>query len=171
MSYVDKNLLPGEIVKYRASRHWIVLIVPIVFGVFLIVLAIATLFVDPSAKGNAEIITGAGLSLFLIGGLFLLTALFRRRAIEMAVTSRRIVIKQGILRTRSLDMARARVESVQIDQGLLGKMCGYGNVTIRGVGGTPEPFSKISRPFEFRRQVQILIDPQGLDASNADDIT
>ena len=39
-------------------------------------------------------------------------------------------------------------------------MLGYGTITLRGVGGTPDPFPNIAHPLEFRRQVQHQLDLQ-----------
>src|SRR5881227_2654883 len=32
MSYVDKNLVPGETLLYQTRHHWIVLLVPVLIG-------------------------------------------------------------------------------------------------------------------------------------------
>ena len=161
MSYISDNLLPGESVRYIATRHWIVLVIPFVVGSFLLLSGTMAVIIGlTSTDPDSGILTGVSPSrLIFFGGFFLFFAYMRRKAIEMAVTSRRIIAKHGVIRTRSIEISHAKVESIQIDQSLLGKMCGYGTVTIRGVGGTPEPFSKISSPFEFRRQVQSLLDP------------
>jgi hypothetical protein len=37
-------------------------------------------------------------------------------------------------------------------------MLGYGSITVRGTGGTSEPFSHVANPLEFRRQVQRQIE-------------
>jgi hypothetical protein len=47
-----------------------------------------------------------------------------------------------------------KVEAIQVDQGILGRIFNYGTITIVGTGGTKEPFRGIAKPLEFRRQVQ-----------------
>jgi uncharacterized membrane protein YdbT with pleckstrin-like domain len=68
------------------------------------------------------------------------------------------MIKTGILSRRSLEIMLPKVESIGIDEPMMGRMLGYGTVTIHGTGGTPEPFVKIAHPAEFRREVQEQMD-------------
>jgi uncharacterized membrane protein YdbT with pleckstrin-like domain len=75
---------------------------------------------------------------------------------EFAVTNKRIMIKVGLISRRTLEMNLAKVESVNVDQSILGRILGYGNITIIGTGGTREPFYRISRPLDFRKAVQQL---------------
>jgi uncharacterized membrane protein YdbT with pleckstrin-like domain len=81
-------------------------------------------------------------------------AAFKRTAVEMAVTNRRVIIKTGLASRRSLEIMLAKVESIGIEESAIGRMFGYGTLTIHGTGGTPEPFRRIAHPSEFRRQVQ-----------------
>ena len=48
----------------------------------------------------------------------------------------------------------SKVESVQVDQGLVGRLLNYGTITVIGTGGTREPFSMIEDPLAFRHAVQ-----------------
>lgn len=75
---------------------------------------------------------------------------------EFALTNKRVIIKEGLLSRRSLEMGIGKVESVAVDQSILGRIFGYGTLIIRGTGGTNEPFYKIANPMEFRRKFQDL---------------
>jgi uncharacterized membrane protein YdbT with pleckstrin-like domain len=81
-------------------------------------------------------------------------SVYKKNATEIAVTDRRVIIKTGMMSRRSLEIMLAKVESIGIDEPVLGRMLGYGTVVIHGTGGTPEPFSRIAHPSEFRREVQ-----------------
>jgi len=48
----------------------------------------------------------------------------------------------------------AKVESVAVDESALSRMLGYGDVIVRGTGGTTESFARIPNPSELSRQVQ-----------------
>jgi uncharacterized membrane protein YdbT with pleckstrin-like domain len=76
----------------------------------------------------------------------------------MAVTNKRVIAKVGVITRRTVDMLLSRVESVGVEETVMGRMLGYGTVTLRGTGGTPESFNKIAHPLEFRTQVQQQID-------------
>jgi len=64
------------------------------------------------------------------------------------------LIKTGLYSRRSIEVMLPKVESIGVDEPALGRMLGYGSVTVRGTGGTYETFHLISHPNEFRRQVQ-----------------
>lgn len=72
----------------------------------------------------------------------------------MAVTNRRVLIKTGMGSRRTLDLMLSRVESIGVEETVWGRMLGFGDVIVRGTGGTPESFYQISHPQEFRLQVQ-----------------
>lgn len=82
--------------------------------------------------------------------------LIDRLTSEFAITNKRIIIKVGFISRRTLEMNLGKVESVHVDQSMLGRILGYGTITVIGTGGTKEPFSDISAPLEFRRQFQQL---------------
>lgn len=75
---------------------------------------------------------------------------------EFAITNRRVIIKTGLIARRTLEMNLEKIESVTVDQSILGRILGYGNIQIIGSGGTRETFFKISRPLTFRKRFQEL---------------
>jgi uncharacterized membrane protein YdbT with pleckstrin-like domain len=85
---------------------------------------------------------------------FWLHPLIERPSSEFAITNRRIVIKTGLFRRRTIELNIHQVESVNVDQSILGRMFDYGTVTIVGSGGTREVFANIERPLDFRRAYQ-----------------
>ncbi len=89
-------------------------------------------------------------------GIFTLfiVPLIERRLSEFAVTNRRIVIKTGFIARRTVEMNLSKIESVNVDQSVMGRILGYGTLTIIGTGGTREIFNNISRPLEFRKAFQ-----------------
>jgi len=75
---------------------------------------------------------------------------------EYAITNKRIIVKEGLIARRTLEMNLSKVESVNVDQSILGRILGYGNLRIIGTGGTREPVYRIGRPLEFRKAFQQL---------------
>jgi uncharacterized membrane protein YdbT with pleckstrin-like domain len=73
---------------------------------------------------------------------------------EFAITSKRIVIKVGLISRHTVEMNLSKIESVNVDQGIMGRILGYGTITVIGTGGTRESFQNIANPVEFRRQFQ-----------------
>jgi len=75
---------------------------------------------------------------------------------EFAITNKRIIIKVGFISRRTLELNLSKVESVTVDQSILGRILGYGTITVIGTGGTKEPFGDIREPLDFRKQFQQL---------------
>jgi uncharacterized membrane protein YdbT with pleckstrin-like domain len=141
MSYVDKTLIAGEQVVYRASLQrlrYLWLIVPVA-GLVLAGLEKAWRWAAAAA---------------VVGLLLWLATWLRLRSAEFAVTNKRVIIKTGVLNRRTVETMLSKVEGISVDQPLLGRICNYGTVTITGTGGTRESFDDIADPLEFRRQVQ-----------------
>lgn len=76
---------------------------------------------------------------------------------EFVVTDRRIIIKKGLISYFTLEINLERVETVNVHQSILGRILGYGSITIIGTGGTRESFHDISNPLEFRRSFMEVI--------------
>jgi uncharacterized membrane protein YdbT with pleckstrin-like domain len=72
---------------------------------------------------------------------------------EIAVTDRRVIYKKGLVRRQTNEMNMDKVESVQIDQSILGRMVDYGDVTILGTGEGFETLRTISSPIELRNSI------------------
>ncbi len=85
--------------------------------------------------------------------LTLLAAAVRRWTTEIAVTDRRVIFKRGLIRRHTIEMNMDKVETVDVDQSLAGRLLGYGDIVVRGTGSTIEPFRKIAAPLDFRNQV------------------
>lgn len=145
MSYVDSTLLPGEQVTYRAHLHWII------FGRAAVVLIVGVfLWIALAKHGLAmfgELLVGISLVLWFF-------AYLHWRASEFAVTNKRVIVKVGIIRRRTIEMLLRQVEALEVNQSIPGRLFGYGTLVIVGTGGTREPFSRVGDPLEFRRAVQ-----------------
>lgn len=149
MSYVDSQLLPNEVVRYRARLHRSLFIIPGIFGVFAaatVVFAIAQ-----------HVFWWVVLGLSLVGAVTFLTAWVKYKTSEFAVTDKRVIIKVGLIRRRTVETMLAKVEGIGVDQSLTGRLSGFGTIVVTGTGGTKEEFDRIADPLEFRRQVQAAI--------------
>jgi uncharacterized membrane protein YdbT with pleckstrin-like domain len=75
---------------------------------------------------------------------------------EFAITNKRVIIKVGLISRRTLEMNLPKIETVNVNQGIFGRMLGYGTITVVGTGGTRESFPNITSPLEFRKKFQEL---------------
>jgi uncharacterized membrane protein YdbT with pleckstrin-like domain len=76
----------------------------------------------------------------------LLAEFIKRQNFDFAVTNKRVMMKVGVFRTRSVELLLSRIEAVAVDQRLMGRMFGYGDIIVTGSGGTKESFSYIQSP-------------------------
>jgi uncharacterized membrane protein YdbT with pleckstrin-like domain len=95
---------------------------------------------------------------FSLKSIFTLTiyAWLKRWLSEFVITNRRIVIKEGFIARRTFEMNLSKIETVNVDQTVMGRILNYGSITIIGTGGTRETFHNIARPMAFRRAFQEL---------------
>ena len=80
--------------------------------------------------------------------------LIARWTSEFVITNKRVIVKVGLIYRHTLELNLQRVESVSVDQSIVGRVLGYGTITIIGTGGTREPFHRIADPLEFRKAVE-----------------
>ncbi len=162
MSYVEKHLMEGEKVVYSTRLHWIVLVPALLLCALFGAPGVALLVASANRSGDpgvtSQSLTIGGAALLVIAAVILVRGILTRNAVRMAVTNKRVIAKVGIVTRRTIDLLLSRVESVGVEEGVMGRMLGYGTVVIRGTGGTPESFGKIAHPLEFRTQVQQQID-------------
>jgi len=92
------------------------------------------------------------LPVFGIGLILLLRVWLTYRTTELAITDKRIIAKRGILHHSSMELRLDKIESIQVDQPLLGRLLNYGAVTLAGTGGDKTPIESISDPVEFQKQ-------------------
>lgn len=71
---------------------------------------------------------------------------------EFAITNKRIIIKTGFISRETLEMNHSKIESVNVEQGILGRILGYGTIRIVGSGGTRQSFTNILDPLAFRKK-------------------
>ena len=150
MSYLDDHLLGGERIVYRARLHWTIFLTSIVVILLGVALGILLQVVEPAYAY-------AGLGLAGIGLLLAIGPAIRYVTSEFAVTDKRVLGKVGFIERESDETLLSKVEAIAVDQGIVGRMFGFGTLTITGTGGTQEVFSGIADPLEFRRQIQSQI--------------
>ncbi|MDA9532484.1 MULTISPECIES: PH domain-containing protein [unclassified Bradyrhizobium] len=149
--YIDEILQPGERVLYSTNAHWIFYFPAIV--AWIVALALFVL----SRQATADWLV---LLCLVASGLVALAALywtikgwFHRFTTETDVTNLRVVHKTGFIKRRTFEMALDKVESVDVDQSILGRILNYGDVTIRGVGEGIETIRTIASPLAFRSSI------------------
>jgi uncharacterized membrane protein YdbT with pleckstrin-like domain len=134
MSYIEESLSSGEVVAASFRLHWFSRL-PMVLW---IILALPTL------------------------GLTLILAVYeyvRLRCIEQGLTNKRVVFKKGIISRSTEEMKLKSVETVEIEQSVLGRLFGYGDVKVTGRGISDVVFRSIADPILVKKQIESVSNP------------
>jgi uncharacterized membrane protein YdbT with pleckstrin-like domain len=152
MSYIPSILQPGEQIRIVGKLHWIVYIRSILlFGIGVILL---TLEGNLPNEYLPTYLSYATIAVFGAAALVVfLHAWFVRSITEFAVTDRRVIYKCGFISRHTVEMNMDKVESVDVDQSLLGRMLGYGTIHVLGTGQGIESLPRIAAPLELRNAI------------------
>jgi uncharacterized membrane protein YdbT with pleckstrin-like domain len=140
MSYIDDNLVPGEEILFRARTHPAALIIP----VFL--LTILTYITSQIAEALVCLMGVVSFILLLRIAIYFFTT-------EFGLTNKRIVAKTGFIKRQSMEIMLSKVESITVNQAVMGRIFGFGTITVTGSGGTKQRFPMIGKPMELRQMV------------------
>lgn len=149
--YIDKILQPGEKVLYSTNAHWMFYLPALAAWIAVAILLVVSALVAVPALtlfcwASAAVIAVVALILTAKGW-------FHRWTTETDVTDRRVVHKTGFIKRRTFEIPLDKIESVDVDQSIMGRILNYGNVTIMGVGEGRETISTIAAPLAFRNAI------------------
>lgn len=132
-SYIDSTLIGDEKVIYEGKVSVWSLLPLIIVGFFL-------------------------LFFWGVGILFWIAAYLRYKTTELAFTNKRVIAKFGFISRHTVELSLPKIESMQVSQGILGRMFDYGSLIISGAGNPQAPIPGISQPMIFRRAFMEYID-------------
>ena len=149
--YIDDILQPGEKVLYSTNAHWIFYLPAIAAWIVAFALVVGSrMFVTDTPM--LLCLSLAAISA-LVALYWMLRAWFHRWTTETDVTNLRVVHKTGFIKRRTFEMSLDKVESVDVNQSILGRILNYGDVTLRGVGEGAETIKTIASPLAFRSHI------------------
>jgi uncharacterized membrane protein YdbT with pleckstrin-like domain len=149
--YIDEILQPGEKVLYSTNAHWIFFL-PAIAGWIVAIVFVVLSYLVPAGAPALLCLSMAAISA-VIALYKTVTAWFHRWTIETDVTNLRVIHKTGFITRQTFEMSLDKVESVDVNQSILGRILNYGNVTIRGVGEGVETIKTIASPLAFRNSI------------------
>ena len=154
MAYYTKVLQPDETVKVVGRLHWSIYIRGVVVLAVAAALLVGSLWLpdDPDWQRYAQWAAGV---VGVLGLLLLLGAWIRRRSTEIVVTDLRVIYKRGVLSRHTVEMNVSKIETVDVEQGLSGRIWGYGTVVIRGTGSGFEPLVGVGSPLAIRNAIVV----------------
>ncbi len=160
MGYVERNLLPKERVIYSANLHWIIFLKPFYLGFLTSFVVIIFMSYTGDQQGfdpNKHLASMVFLGFFFTF-ILMIPVFIERITSEFAVTNRRVLMKKGWIKRSTFELLLSKMEGVQIDQSVLGRILNFGSVKVTGTGGGSDPFTNISKPMAFRKSVYSSIE-------------
>lgn len=135
MSYVNQNLISNERVLRRAKiTNW------------------------------SYLIPACMVPVFGIGLILLILAFIRQITTELALTDKRVIAKVGLISRRTIEQRLTKVESLRVEQSILGRILNYGTVVVQGTGGAATPIKNVADPLAFKstleNQVNVVENPE-----------
>ena len=149
--YIDEILQPGEKVLYSTNAHWMFYLPAI--AAWIVALVLLILSRTAITEGVILLCLSASAIVAIVALYWTVKAWFHRWTTETDVTNLRVVHKTGFIKRRTFEMALDKVESVDVNQSILGRLLNYGDVTILGVGEGKETISTIASPLQFRNSI------------------
>ena len=149
MSYVDNVLQPGERVLARATIHGVIYLP----GVVVLIVGMAIELVAQQLRGVAPVLDIIALVPAVFGLVLILRAWLSQLGTEIAVTNHRVIYKSGLVSRRTVEMHVDQIESVEVDQSVLGRVFGYGDIAVHGTGEGLENIRMIGDPLTVRSAI------------------
>jgi len=162
MKFIRSALLPTETLIYSSHPHWIIFTPGIFFvaiALFILFFGPVYLFLDPSFTLLSLTLPQmlAGLCAF-VGAYWLFGALITYFSAEYGVTNKRVLMKAGLIRRDTSEIFLDKLEAINVDQSILGRILDYGSLCIIGTGGTRDVYYNVPKPFLFRQAAQQQVD-------------
>lgn len=147
MAYSEQTHIDRTVYRAKISG-WIYFYpsIAIIFGlIFLIV---------------GDSMVGVGAILLLVGVFFLIKNFIYVFSTELYITQKFTIAKYGLIKRDTIEMLNNKVESIRVNQSIIGRVLNYGDIVIVGAGGSSSPIRFISTPLEFRRQLVYVQDEE-----------
>jgi uncharacterized membrane protein YdbT with pleckstrin-like domain len=129
MSYIEESLSAGEKVEGLFRLHWFAWVPVALWALLVITLPVA------------------------------LYVYLQLRFTEQGVTNKRVILKRGVIGRQTEEMKVTSIETVEIDQGVLGRIFGYGTVKVTGRGISDVVFRGVDDPMAVKRQIESVSHP------------
>ena len=131
MSYIEESLSAGEDVRKLFRPHWTAYLWPAVYTVLTVLILLPLAIYE----------------------------YLQLRFLEQGVTNKRVILKRGIISRQTEEMKLTSIETVEIDQGILGRILGFGTVKVTGRGMSDVVFKGVDDPMQVKREIESVSNP------------
>jgi hypothetical protein len=130
--YADRLLADGERVALRSRQHMLATFLEgrIAWVVFILSIVLLVLDLQLAPGVIRDLFGWVGLALLVIGLAWLAQIYVSWYSQDYLVTNRRVIKVEGILSKRSADSSLEKINDAVLEQSMLGRMLGYGDLDI-----------------------------------------
>lgn len=146
MSYIKQSLSNGERIEAEFKIHWINMVAAYVLIVIGLLFTVGGVIIkDPIAIAIPALI--------LLLGIW---NLLKLKFTENCATNRRVVVKTGVIGRHTEEMRLDSIETVEIRQGVMGRIFGYGTVKVTGKGVSDLNYLNIDDPIAVKKRIEAI---------------
>jgi uncharacterized membrane protein YdbT with pleckstrin-like domain len=155
MSYTESTLAKGEkIISNNKVTKWGYAVIGINTIIMIAVgSAIWGWFFDSMQLG----IVAMSMVIIPLALIALATQWFTRYTNEFAVTNKKVVAKSGLISRKTDELLLKKIEGVDVEQSVLGRILNFGHIKITGPGQQVVLFEGIDNPLVVKNQIQSKI--------------
>ena len=127
MKFIKRTLPENETIEMEISFHWTHALIAWLYLVFL------------------------G---WLLVGIYLFVSMYVEKWMtERALTNRRLVIKRGLIRRQTEEISFNRIEEVNLNQSILQRILGSGDIRVSGTGSGEVIMKNIDTPLSVQKKI------------------
>lgn len=172
MDYIRQSIGDDEELVHVAEFHWMYVVNAVLNVIFSIFLSISiiymALYFEPVMFGSIDRSEGfmqalgslhpgvkiLSFFLFVMGLLKFAQMMIVKMTTEIGVTDVRLIYKRGLVARAVGEINIDRIEGVNVLQGVLGRLFGYGRVMVRGMGVGEVVLPPIAQPIRFKKAIE-----------------
>ncbi len=162
MTYVEDNLLQDEKVLFSGKISTAIFLRPLFAFIFSLLFLYALIRIQKAANFTSGMMGFLffvlTLSFLLATSITMIRAIIRISTSEFAVTNKRILVKTGFVRRNTIELLLSKVESIGVDQNVLGRLLNFGTIVITGTGGTAQRVAAVSDPITLRKKLNQVLE-------------
>ena len=171
MSYIKKSLLDDETLFYQFKPHWAYYLLPVMLMLFSLVLYGIKISVTAWLAGSslADYYWAAKLGLdvdslptfgdlSIVGIVMAIYWALYIKFLEYGITNKRVVRKLGVIGRKTAEMKLTTIETVKIDQSVIGRLMGFGHIIVTGYGMSAVVFRLVEAPLIVKRQMEAVVE-------------
>lgn len=154
MGYIKSTLSKDEEIRVTPKLHWINYTIVVVCLILAGACGKLYLGLAEDVYPIVKIAYQVPIGIFAFSAVIFI---LRILVTEMAVTTKRVVFRTGIISVHTEELKIGRIESVELRQSILGRILNYGSLYFSGTGTGKVVFPNIQQPREMKSLLEDVV--------------